>query len=520
MSFPFSLVLHTHLPMVVNHGRWPHGSDWLNEAHLRMLPAVARNRSPPGGGRHLAEVDRQRLPRARPRNSPPPEFQKTWRFTTRTFAAPAWRAARTSSAKGTRADRRRSRTSGRSSTSACGSCTGESAATSRARSPAATGRHIWRSSRARPPTATCRCSRRDESIHLQLRTAVESHSGTSGRRHGASGSPSAPIARATNGRRRRRRSRSPPAAPARASRRCWPPMPRVLRGRLAPGRGRRAGLPVSRLPRRSASELRDVTPSPLPVSAKPRHPTRPTGSPPAVAPARAIAFIRDPRTTLQVWSREHGYPGDTSSSSSQEAPPCGLRFSRITDSSNDLGTKLVHDPRLRPRSSGLQAATRPPGEERSTPRKRPPGAGALPDDSELFGHWWFEGPLWLEHIGREMAKNGVRAMTLGEAITAVPPQGGRCSCPRARGARAAITGCGSTARRSGRGIASTAPSRSGSSSSGRATAVTPSSSGCWPRPRASSCSCRPRTGSSSSPPARRATTPSAGWPSTTRTSSG
>ncbi len=28
----FSLVLHTHLPMVVNHGRWPHGSDWLNEA--------------------------------------------------------------------------------------------------------------------------------------------------------------------------------------------------------------------------------------------------------------------------------------------------------------------------------------------------------------------------------------------------------------------------------------------------------------------------------------------------------
>src|SRR5262249_10421686 len=32
MSYPFSLVLHTHLPMVVNHGRWPHGTDWLNEA--------------------------------------------------------------------------------------------------------------------------------------------------------------------------------------------------------------------------------------------------------------------------------------------------------------------------------------------------------------------------------------------------------------------------------------------------------------------------------------------------------
>src|SRR4051812_9618481 len=27
-----SLVLHAHLPYVVNHGTWPHGQDWLNEA--------------------------------------------------------------------------------------------------------------------------------------------------------------------------------------------------------------------------------------------------------------------------------------------------------------------------------------------------------------------------------------------------------------------------------------------------------------------------------------------------------
>ena len=46
MSFPFSLVLHTHLPMVVNHGRWPHGSDWLNEAtfecYLPLLETAHR----------------------------------------------------------------------------------------------------------------------------------------------------------------------------------------------------------------------------------------------------------------------------------------------------------------------------------------------------------------------------------------------------------------------------------------------------------------------------------------------
>jgi 1,4-alpha-glucan branching enzyme len=40
----FVLALHTHLPYVLNHGRWPHGSDWLTEAtldtYLPMLEAL------------------------------------------------------------------------------------------------------------------------------------------------------------------------------------------------------------------------------------------------------------------------------------------------------------------------------------------------------------------------------------------------------------------------------------------------------------------------------------------------
>src|SRR5204862_5937573 len=28
----FTIVLHSHLPWVLHHGRWPHGVDWLNEA--------------------------------------------------------------------------------------------------------------------------------------------------------------------------------------------------------------------------------------------------------------------------------------------------------------------------------------------------------------------------------------------------------------------------------------------------------------------------------------------------------
>jgi 1,4-alpha-glucan branching enzyme len=30
----FVFTLHSHLPYVLNHGRWPHGSDWICEAAL------------------------------------------------------------------------------------------------------------------------------------------------------------------------------------------------------------------------------------------------------------------------------------------------------------------------------------------------------------------------------------------------------------------------------------------------------------------------------------------------------
>ena len=32
MDFVFTL--HCHLPYVLNHGRWPHGSDWISEAAI------------------------------------------------------------------------------------------------------------------------------------------------------------------------------------------------------------------------------------------------------------------------------------------------------------------------------------------------------------------------------------------------------------------------------------------------------------------------------------------------------
>jgi len=30
----FTFVLHSHLPYVISHGKWPHGMDWLDEAAI------------------------------------------------------------------------------------------------------------------------------------------------------------------------------------------------------------------------------------------------------------------------------------------------------------------------------------------------------------------------------------------------------------------------------------------------------------------------------------------------------
>ena len=49
----FVLALHSHLPYVLNHGRWPHGSDWLCEAALdTYLPLLE----------HLHRLEADRVP--------------------------------------------------------------------------------------------------------------------------------------------------------------------------------------------------------------------------------------------------------------------------------------------------------------------------------------------------------------------------------------------------------------------------------------------------------------------------
>jgi 1,4-alpha-glucan branching enzyme len=42
-------------------------------------------------------------------------------------------------------------------------------------------------------------------------------------------------------------------------------------------------------------------------------------------------------------------------------------------------------------------------------------------DTELFGHWWFEGPEWLYRVAKKLQSGPVRPATAAEALEALPP---------------------------------------------------------------------------------------------------
>src|SRR5207245_5047663 len=45
--------------------------------------------------------------------------------------------------------------------------------------------------------------------------------------------------------------------------------------------------------------------------------------------------------------------------------------------------------------------------------------------AELFGHWWYEGPQFLENVAREFARpeNPLKLITCGEYLDRFPPKG-------------------------------------------------------------------------------------------------
>jgi 1,4-alpha-glucan branching enzyme len=129
---------------------------------------------------------------------------------------------------------------------------------------------------------------------------------------------------------------------------------------------------------------------------------------------------------MQVWSREVGYPGDAWYLEFHKKHfPGGIRYWRVTDSHSDLGDKQVYIP-----AAALESVARHTDHfselvvqvlDAEAGRSARPGVTCNPYDTELFGHWWFEGPAFLRGVLRHLPEIGVGIDTLGGYLEQHPP---------------------------------------------------------------------------------------------------
>jgi len=135
------------------------------------------------------------------------------------------------------------------------------------------------------------------------------------------------------------------------------------------------------------------------------------------------AFVRDQHSARQVWSREEGYPGDPwyrdfyrdigfdldldyvkpFLPAPQQRSFTGIKYHRIT--SRKKREKEVYE-----RAAAVRTANRHAGEFLEARTEQLRRVGEILDrppllvsayDAELFGHWWYEGPEFLDYFVRK-----------------------------------------------------------------------------------------------------------------------
>jgi 1,4-alpha-glucan branching enzyme len=138
-------------------------------------------------------------------------------------------------------------------------------------------------------------------------------------------------------------------------------------------------------------------------------------------------FTRDPDTGLQVWSGEHGYPGDGNYLDFHKKHfPGGHRYWKVTSSKADLADKMEYYPAdalERMHSNADHFSDLITNILRGYHAEHN-GTGILcaPYDAELFGHWWFEGPEFIKQVYRNLAKSeDVGVATLSEQLDHAKP---------------------------------------------------------------------------------------------------
>ncbi len=144
---------------------------------------------------------------------------------------------------------------------------------------------------------------------------------------------------------------------------------------------------------------------------------------PYLCPSGVAAFGRDMESSKAVWSAKEGYPGDHSYRDYYRDVGFDLDYEYVKPFINECGTRVnvgikyhritgetdnkdIYDRQKAMDSAASHAGNFMFNREKQvdhlvTVMDREPITVA-PYDAELFGHWWFEGPEWMEFLFRKM----------------------------------------------------------------------------------------------------------------------
>jgi 1,4-alpha-glucan branching enzyme len=144
---------------------------------------------------------------------------------------------------------------------------------------------------------------------------------------------------------------------------------------------------------------------------------------PIYCPSGVAAFGRDWESSKQVWSSKEGYPGDPVyreyyrdigfTSDFEYIKPyihpdgirinTGIKYWRIT---GDTEYKEPYQPQWAKEKAATHAGNfmfnRQKQIEHYYPHMGRKPIVVAPYDAELFGHWWFEGPQWIDFLARKI----------------------------------------------------------------------------------------------------------------------
>ena len=142
-----------------------------------------------------------------------------------------------------------------------------------------------------------------------------------------------------------------------------------------------------------------------------------------VADSDVVAFGRDLPVSYRVWSPKSGYPGHAAYRDFHTYDHhTGLKPARVTGRNVPSGQKAPYDPQraghtVEKHVADFVGVVRQRLAAESQRLGRPAHVIAA-FDTELFGHWWYEGPAWLERVLAELPDAGVRIGTLADAAAA------------------------------------------------------------------------------------------------------